>query len=165
VRDHAIAEEVVQEAWISAFRALPKFERRASFKTWLLRIVSNEAKDRLRGKPRELSLDDMTGEGLAIIGDRFNDRGHWNLPPRLWDHDTPEALLSEEHLRDCLQKHMDQLPPAQRAVLAMRELEELEFSEIAATLEVSEQNARVLLHRARLCLYGMIEHYEETGEC
>ena len=165
VRDTQIAEEVVQEAWISAFRALPGFEHRSSFKTWLLRIVSNEAKDRLRSKPREASLDDMM-QGPANLGqERFDSTGHWREPPALWEQDTPEALLSEEHLRDCLQKHMDLLPSAQRAVMTMREMEDLDFEEIAVTLAITEQNVRVMLHRARLRIYGMIERYQESGEC
>lgn len=165
VRDTQIAEEVVQEAWISAFRALPAFEFRASFKTWLLRIVANEAKDRLRGKPREISLEEMA-QGPANLGnDRFDARGHWNEAPALWDQTTPESLLSEEHLRDCLQKHMHLLPAAQHAVITMRELEGLDFSEIASNLAITEQNVRVMLHRARLRIYGMIEHYQESGEC
>jgi RNA polymerase sigma-70 factor (ECF subfamily) len=165
VRDTQIAEEVVQEAWISAFRALPAFEYRSSLKTWLLRIVSNEAKDRLRGKPREASLEEMA-QGPAHLGsDRFNARGHWDEPPALWDQNTPEALLSEEHLRDCLQKHMNLLPPAQHTVITLRELEGLDFSEIASQLAITEQNVRVMLHRARLRIYGMIEHYQESGEC
>ncbi|MGH8462119.1 MAG: sigma-70 family RNA polymerase sigma factor [Stenotrophobium sp.] len=165
VRDTQIAEEVVQEAWISAFRALPGFEYRSSFKTWLLRIVSNEAKDRLRGKPREVSLEDMAQGPASLGNDRFDNSGHWREPPALWEQDTPEALLSEEHLRDCLQKHMDLLPSAQRAVMIMRELESLDFEEIAVTLAITEQNVRVMLHRARLRIYGMIERYQESGEC
>lgn len=156
------AEDAAQDAWISAFRALPKFERRSSLKTWLLRIVANEARDRLRRQHRELRLDDWLGPGADTA---FDDSGHWATPPQLWDHATPEALLSERHLRDCLEKHIGLLPPAQRAALTLRDMEGLEFSEIASTLGASEQNVRVLLHRARLRVYGMIDHYEETGQC
>ena len=94
----SIADEVVQEAWVSALRALPKFERRSSLKTWLLRIVANEAKTRLRRENRMTSLDAMTQPDHALDG-RFDGPGHWgDEVPLEWDADSPDELLSSDEL-------------------------------------------------------------------
>ncbi|MBQ76618.1 MAG: hypothetical protein CMQ20_16555 [Gammaproteobacteria bacterium] len=88
-----IADEVVQESWFSAIRALPNFERRSSLKTWLLRIVANEAKARLRKENRLISLEAMTSENKTL-SDRYDNNGQWagNIPLQ-WDSDSPDELL------------------------------------------------------------------------
>ncbi|HNL32883.1 MAG TPA: sigma factor-like helix-turn-helix DNA-binding protein, partial [Pseudomonadales bacterium] len=91
--------------------------------------------------------------------------GHWNTPPMQWNLDTPEALLLREDLAECLQKLLDTLPASQRAVLELRDTLELSFEEICNELSISASNAKVLLHRARLKLFRLVDHYEETGEC
>jgi len=159
------AEEVVQEAWISAIRSLPAFEARSSLKTWLFTIVSNEAKGRLRKSKREMFIADLAHENSAIDEDRFVVDGHWQQAPSVWHDNSPEALLSHEEFRRCLDKTMHRLPVDQKAVLTLREYQGLELEEICNILGLSSSNVRVLIYRARLKVYAMVEHYEETGKC
>ncbi|MCH7743869.1 MAG: RNA polymerase sigma factor [Proteobacteria bacterium] len=160
-----IADEVVQEAWFSAIRALPKFERRSSLKTWLLRIVANEAKTRLRKENRLTSLEAMTAENRHL-SDRYAGNGHWgDKIPAQWDSDSPEELLSVQELKQCMDQLIESLPELQGATLNLREQQGYSLDDICNILEVSESNVRVLLHRARNRLFLCIEHFQETGEC
>ena len=161
-----IADEVVQEAWVSAMRALPKFEKRSSLKTWLLRIVANEGKTRLRKENRMTSLEAMTASSDDPMGDRFNDQGHWgqNVPDN-WELDTPDAILATTELKSCMDSLIEALPELQSATLNLREQQGYSLTEICNILEVSESNVRVLLHRARNRLFRCIEHFQQTGEC
>lgn len=163
-----IADEVVQEAWISMMRALPKFERRSKLKTWILTIVANEAKNRLRKEKRYVSLEamtvDMSTDTSAILG-RFDDTGHWSEPPTEWQADSPDALLSANQLSECLDTAILELPALQEATLNLKEKQGYSLGEICNILEVSESNVRVLLHRARNKVFTVIEHFQLTGEC
>lgn len=160
------AEDTVQEAWLQAFRALPGFERRSSLKTWLTRIVINAAYSRHRYDKTRLtvSLDQVMAEGMPLA-DRFDARGHWHDPLAHWQADTPEELLARAELAQILQKATEGLPEAQRLVWLLRDQSGLEFREIAETLATSEANVRVMLHRARLKLLAVINHYEEGLSC
>lgn len=160
------AEDVVQEAWIAAFRALPRFEGRCALNTWLCRIVLNGAKTQLRKDKRlpTVAWDEALGEDLPLA-ERFDARGHWEQPLADWQGDTPQDLLERAALAGCLQQHLEALPRMQRAALMLRDRDGLEFSEIAQGLDTSEGNVRVLLHRARLRLLAVINRFEEVGEC
>lgn len=162
----AQAEEVVQEAWIAAFRALPGFEGRATLKTWLTRIVINAARGRLRVQKRlpTISLDDDTGDNLPL-SERFDASGHWAPALAGWEADAPDDILARQQLAECLQHYLGELPPAQQSALLLRDQSGLGFAEIAASLATSEANVRVLLHRARLRLLAVINRFEEEGEC
>lgn len=161
----AQADEVVQDAWLAAVRNLDGFQGRSSLKTWLLTITANTAKSRLRKVRREVSLDDLPAPHGSIDDARFAADGHWSPAPQAWHEDSPEALLAEEELRECLEKTLASLSELQRSVLLLRERQGLELDEICNLLEVSLSNVRVLLHRARLKVFATLEHFEETGEC
>lgn len=158
------AEEAVQEAWLAALRSLDKFEGRASLKTWLFTIVGNEAKGRLRKSRREISLDTALADD-SFAADRFHADGHWAKAPTAWHDDSPEALMTQDDFQRCLEKTLAALPAAQRAALLLRDEDGLELDEICNLLGVSASNIRVLVHRARVRVYGMVEHFEETGKC
>ena len=145
----AIADEVAQEAWVAVLRALPKFERRSSLKTWIMRIVSNTAKSRLRHESRTVNLDDLSDSGPMINPNHFDERGHWSSPPSVWHADTPDSLLASKQLQECIDRTIKELPPIQRSVITLRDIQGLDMETICKILEVSESNARVLLHRAR----------------
>lgn len=155
----AFADEVVQEAWVSAIKALPRFEGRASLKTWLLQITSNGAKTRLRRESRQLSLDDGW---QAEPDEKFDKRGHRIDDVLPWNMETPDALLENDQLRQVIENTFQKLPPHQRAVLTMADIEGLEMTEICNILDISSSNARVLLHRARTALHHSIEKYQES---
>lgn len=161
----AHADEVVQDAWLAAVRNLDGFQGRSSLKTWLLTITANTSKSRLRKVRRDVSLDDLPAPHGSIDDSRFAADGHWSTAPLAWHEDSPEALLAEDELRECLEKTLLSLSELQRSVLLLRERQGLELEEICNLLEVSLSNVRVLLHRARLKVFATVEHFEETGEC
>ncbi|UXY54365.1 RNA polymerase sigma factor [Pseudomonas tohonis] len=159
------AEEVVQDAWLAVVRSLDSFQQRSSLKTWLLTIVANTARTRLKQSRREVLLDDLPAPHGTLDDTRFATDGHWLAAPSAWHEDSPEALLAEEELRQCLEKTLLSLSDLQRSVLLLRERQGLELQEICNLLEVSLSNVRVLLHRGRLKLFATLEHFEETGQC
>jgi len=160
-----IADEVVQEAWVSAMGAIDRFEGRSTLKTWLLRIVANEAKTRLRKENRTVSLEALEDDGGSFEG-RFDSAGGWKAEarPGAWD-DSPDELLSSRQLAECMERALENLPEMQSATLRLREQQGRSFEEICNILDVSESNVRVLLHRARTRVFGTIEHFQATGEC
>lgn len=159
----SIADEVVQEAWVSAIKALSKFEGRASLKSWLIRIVANEAKTRRRKENRSVSLEAI--QDTWSTDPRFAENAHWKNPSSQWHGDTPEALLSADELRDCIETNMAKLPENQLAALRLRDAGGLSMDELCNILEVSSSNVRVLLHRARDKMLKVIDHFQITGEC
>ncbi len=159
-----IADEVAQEAWVSAMRALPKFEGRSKLKTWLLTITSNEAKNQLRKENRQISLDQMM-EDTSNLSERFDETGHWDPPTAEWSGESPDALLSEQQLARCLEQAITELPELQEATLNLKEKQGFSLKEICNILDVSESNVRVLLHRARNKVFSVIDHFQTTGEC
>ena len=165
----AQAEEVVQDAWLAAIQNLAGFEGRSSLKTWLLSIVRNQAISRLRKLPNEISLDGNVGDDMfgkdRFGNERFDRSGHWAKRPIHWHDDSPEALLSQDEFRRCLEKTLENLPENQRSALLLRDQEELTLEEICNILSVTASNIRVLVHRARVRLHAMVEHFEETGKC
>lgn len=155
----AFADEVVQDAWISAIKALPKFEARSSLKTWLLHIVSNGAKSRVRRENRQISLDDGWE---SVPADKFDQTGHRYDDVFVWDEATPESLLANEQLQSVIEDAFQSLPAIQRAVLSMYEMEGIKMAEICNILDITSSNARVLLHRARTTLHHSIDKYQDN---
>ncbi|SEM39890.1 RNA polymerase sigma-70 factor, ECF subfamily [Pseudomonas sp. ok272] len=160
------ADEVVQDAWLSVVRNLAGFQGRSSLKTWLLTITANAAKSRYKHNRREVLLDDLPSPHGTVDDDRFSAGDeHWRVAPFAWHQDTPEALLTEDELRQCLEKTLLSLPELQSSVLLLRDRQGLELEEICNLLEISLSNVRVLLHRARLKVFATVEHFEESGQC
>ncbi|WPC05051.1 sigma-70 family RNA polymerase sigma factor [Pseudomonas benzenivorans] len=160
-----LAKDVAQETWIKAFAAIAQFEGRAKLRTWLARIALNEARALLRKYKREVAWDAWGADGGSPLAGRFDRDGAWSRPPAGWHHDSPEALLTEAELYQCIREHLHKLPKDQQSVVLLREVAGLEFSEIAQALKLAEGNVRVLLHRGRQRLHAMLEHYEEVGTC
>ena len=161
----AQAEEVVQDAWIAAYRNLPGFEKRSSVTTWIYTIVSNAARTRLRRDIRMVQLDAGVEADTGMPAERFNADGSWSTPPPQWDVDSPEQLLEEEQLKDCIEKTTEALPNQQRMVFTLREIEQQSPEQVCNILGISDSNLRVLLHRARMKLMQVIDRYQETGQC
>jgi RNA polymerase sigma-70 factor (ECF subfamily) len=159
----AIADEIAQEAWVAVLKALPDFERRSSLKTWIMRIVSNTAKSRLRHESRTVSIEDSLNEsGDMVNPGRFDERGHWSSPPSIWHADTPDSLLSSAELRACIDNALKELPTLQRTIVSLRDIQGMDMELICKILDVSESNARVLLHRARSRLREAIDEYQRN---
>lgn len=160
-----LADDVAQETWLRAFAAISHFEGRSKLRTWLARIAINEAHALQRKRSREVSLEGWGVDSGSPIGSRFNEQGAWDAPPSQWHHETPEELLTEAELYECIRKHLHKLPGDQQSVVMMRELGGLDYQEIAQALGLAEGNIRVLLHRGRQRMHAMLNHFEEVGTC
>jgi len=164
VRSPGIAEEVVQEAWLGVIRGLDAFEGRASLKTWILRIVVNTAKTRGVREARSVPFAGLAGAGEpAVDRDRFRGPddpypGGWKVFPANW-HRMPDEVLHQREALDLIVATINRLPPAQRAVIRMRDVEGCGPEEVCAALDVSEGNQRVLLHRARSRVRAALEEH------
>jgi RNA polymerase sigma-70 factor, ECF subfamily len=168
VPNRAIAEEVVQETWQGVLVGLPRFEGRASLKSWIYRILTNCAKSRGSRERRAVpfssfAVDEETGQAEpAVAAERFRDsdlgRGHWISVPADWQ-DFPEERLLAQETRTMVQRAIETLPPVQRAVITLRDVEQCTSDEVCSVLEISEGNQRVLLHRARSRVRQALEQY------
>lgn len=165
VRSPAVADEVVQEAWLGVLTGLSRFEQRSSLKTWILRIVMNQARTRATREGRSLPFSSLGREGEedgpTVDPDRFGANGGWIAPPADWRALPEERLLAAETL-DVVRAAVDDLPPRQREVFLLRDVEGWEAPEVAEALELSAGNERVLLHRARAKVRAALER--ELGE-
>jgi RNA polymerase sigma-70 factor (ECF subfamily) len=170
VSSRAVAEEVVQEAWLAVLTGIDRFEERSSLKTWIFRILSNKAKTRAEREGRTVpfsSLGDPDPDEPAVDPDRFVDtgvpgRGPWATPPRALDRIPEERLLARE-AKERIVAAIMALPPAQRAVITLRDVDGLSAEEACEVLGLSEGNQRVLLHRARSKVRTEFERYVEEG--
>jgi len=163
-----IAEEVAQEAWLGILRGLHQFAGRASLKTWMYRILINGAKRRALRERQSLPFSavwETTSEPFepAVGADRFRGPGDawpggWVSCPQSWGEAPEERLLSKE-VRNQIERAIDGLPPSQRSVVLLRDVQGLSAAEVCAALQVSEANQRVLLHRGRSRVRRVLEAY------
>jgi RNA polymerase sigma-70 factor (ECF subfamily) len=166
VSSRAVAEEVVQEAWLGVLKGIGRFEGRSSLKTWLFRIVANTAKTRGVREARSIpfsALGDDGGDEPAVDPDRFlgaGERfpGHWAVPPESWAGAPENRLLAEETL-GVIEQAIEKLPELQRAVITMRDVQGFSAEEVCNALDLTETNQRVLLHRARSRVRNALEEY------
>lgn len=159
VRTDAIAEEVAQDAWAAVLTGIGRFEGRSSLKTWLFSIVVNKARTRAEREARSLPFSVLAGaenDGSELsLEDRFGPGERWSAPRRAWD--DPERRAVSLELREELRAGLRELPERQRLVLTLRDVEGLSSEEACELLGISQGNERVLLHRARARLRGVLE--------
>jgi RNA polymerase sigma-70 factor (ECF subfamily) len=166
VRESSAAEEVVQDTWIAVLEGVDAFEGRASFKTWLYRILANRARTRAVREGRTIpfsALAEREGHEHAVDPGRFDADGMWRDPPAGWTEETPERLALAAETRAVMEAAVQALPPAQRAVLVLRDEDGLETEEICNLLELTVTNQRVLLHRARARVRQALEEHMRGG--
>jgi RNA polymerase sigma-70 factor (ECF subfamily) len=141
LHNEAEAEDAAQEAFIKAYRALGRFRSEARFSTWLISIVLNEARGRLRNKKPGLtdSIDDTTERSVT--------------PAQLTDwREIPSVSLERQEIRTLIRRALAELPLAYREVFVLRELEERNVQETAETLGITTASVKMRLHRARMML-------------
>jgi RNA polymerase sigma-70 factor (ECF subfamily) len=174
VSTRAVAEEVVQEAWVGVLKGLDGFEGRSSLRTWVFRILVNTAKTRGQREARSVPFSSLwaaePGAEPSVDPDRFlpeghDQAGHWAHPPAGWDSIPEDRLLSRETLGR-IAEAIDALPPNQREVIRLRDVLGWSSAEVCNALQISETNQRVLLHRARTKVRRALESYlrGEEGE-
>jgi RNA polymerase sigma-70 factor (ECF subfamily) len=157
VRNEEDARDVVQEGLIAAFRAMDSFQGQSSPETWLHRIVVNAALMKLRRRRRrpETSIEELLP--------RFLEDGHHETHVYEWP-ETPEALMGRRETRDIVRRCIDRLPEAHRAILILRDVEELSTEEAARALGITSGAAKLRLHRARQALRGLLAPFFEARE-
>jgi RNA polymerase sigma-70 factor (ECF subfamily) len=164
VRDTGVAEEVVQESWLTCLRSLDRFEGRSSLKTWILGIVMNVARARRREESRILPFaslwrrDDSDRERPTVDPSRFGKDGMWQTLPQAWDN-VPEAKVLGDETLGRVRSAIEGLPPKQREVIVLRDVAGLDADEVSGMLGISAANERVRLHRARAAVRKMLEDY------
>ena len=143
MKNETDAEDVVQEAFVRAFRKLSSFRAESKFSTWLMSITINEARTRLRNQARVwmYPLDQLADEDKGISPGLLRD---WR--------EIPSEALEREEVRNLIRRAVEQLPDIYREVFLLRDVEELTVSETAETLNISITSVKVRLHRARLML-------------
>ncbi len=166
VRSEALGEEVVQEAWQAVITGLSRFERRSSLKTWVFTILANRARTRAVREARTVPMSALgraDSDGPSLDPERFASGGGWLQKPTSWDVHSPESrLLAEEGAR-VIERTLATIPPMQRAVVVLRDIEGVSSGEVCNLLEISESNQRVLLHRGRRKLRAALSQHL-TGE-
>lgn len=161
----SVAEEVVQETWIAVLRGLERFEGRASLRTWIVRILINIARSHGAREHRQIPFsafaDPAADVEAAVDPDRFQGPegrfpGGWVSFPQRWDEQPEERYLSSEGV-EVARRAIDALPPAQREVVTLRDIEGWSSDEVAEALAISAGNQRVLLHRGRSKVRAALE--------
>lgn len=165
----AVCEEVVQETWLGVLKGLDRFEGRCSLKTWIFQIVINRAKTRGEREGRMIPFsaifDPASDPGEpAVDPSQFNEDdpewpGGWVTQPRSWGNMTPEQSLLSREFRALVEAAIDALPPNQKEVITLRDVQGWTSEEVCNILGVSETNQRVLLHRARSKVRQALDHY------
>jgi RNA polymerase sigma-70 factor (ECF subfamily) len=153
VPSSAVAEEVVQDAWIGVLRGIGRFEWRSSFRTWLFRIVVNRAISAGIRERRSVPVDDMEP---VVDASRFDAGGAWRVPPEPWT-DQAEDKVTAAKISARILTAIDDLPPRQAEVVTLRDVQGLSSEEVCVALDISQANQRVLLHRGRSRLRQVVE--------
>jgi RNA polymerase sigma-70 factor (ECF subfamily) len=153
VRNPAEAEDIAQEAFIKAYRALPQFRGDSAFYTWLYRIAINTAKNAVVSRDRspiEYNLDRSSDESYDMQG-------------RMKDSETPEGLVLTDEIRSIVNGAIDALPEDLRTAIVLRELEGLSYEEIAATMDCPVGTVRSRIFRAREAIDLRLREVFEGG--
>lgn len=149
------AEDVAQDTWIAVMRGIEKFEGRSSFKTWLLRICVNRARTTGVKEHRSIPVD-PNESGPSVSAHRFDQGGFWSDPPVPFT-DAIDSRLDDTALLSAVRHAIDALGEPQQSVVTLRDVEGLSTQEVAALLELSEANVRVILHRGRARVREIVE--------
>ncbi len=139
VRDPELALDITQEAFIKAYRALPRFRGDSAFYTWMYRIAVNTAKNHLaaqRRRPMDVELD-------------LQDPEQYDLHAKLKETDTPEGITLSNELKEIVERAIAALPEDLRTAIILRELEGMSYEEIAQTMECPVGTVRSRIFRAR----------------
>ncbi len=168
VADRAVAEEVAQETWLGVLRGIDRFEARASLKTWIFRILLNCARTRRRREARNIPFSAFWDPAAdpsepAVEPERFLPADHpewphhWDEFPASWS-GLEDRLVAQETYA-YIRQVIEDLPPHQREVITLRDIEGWTAEEVCSALGISEANQRVLLHRARSRVRRALERY------
>ena len=151
VNNEAVAEEAVQDTWMSVVKGIERFEARSSLKTWLFRILVNRVRSAHSGEERRTPRS-----APSVDPSFFDSSGHWIQPVIGWDEEDIENRVVAASVAPALRTALDRLPPRQREVVVLRDVEGLSSEEASDVLGIRAGNQRVLLHRGRAGLRQML---------
>lgn len=156
LKDEQEAQDAVQEAFLSAFRAIDRFDGKSRLSTWLHRIAINSALMRLRKRPKnqERPIDDLLP--------RYDDDGHFADIAVEWNDEPGDAAQSRE-TGALVRRSIDELPDSYRTVLLLRDIEGIDTAETARLLDVTSGVVKVRLHRARQALRTLLDSHFREG--
>jgi RNA polymerase sigma-70 factor (ECF subfamily) len=170
VSTDAVAMEVVGDTWLAVVKGIDRFEGRSSLRTWIARILMNQARTRgvreARSVPFASAAPAGDGEPGGFDPDRFvsglhRDTGRWSRPPTDWS-TLPETRVESTETLDRVRAAIETLPERQREVITLRDVEGWTSAEVCDALGLSEGNQRVLLHRARSAVRRSLDEYLEA---
>jgi RNA polymerase sigma-70 factor, ECF subfamily len=168
VSTDAVADDVVQEAWLGVVRGLDGFEGRSSLRTWIFRILVNTAKTRGQREGRSVPFSSLAGDDLdapAFDPSAFEDdgesKGAWSTLPSDW-RGMPEERAEATETMHVVGGAIAMLPPMQAEVIRLRDLLGWSSEEVRNALDISETNQRVLLHRARAKVRAALEDHFQS---
>jgi len=144
------AQDALQEAFLSAFKAIGQFTGAAKLSTWLHRIVVNAALMKLRSHRRKAE------ESIEELLPQFNEQGEWSSQVAPWEASS-DTLLQQQETRTLVRRCIDRLPETYRTVLFLRDIEDLNTEEVADALGITPNAVKIRLHRARQALRTLLE--------
>jgi RNA polymerase sigma-70 factor (ECF subfamily) len=150
VNNEAVAEEAVQDTWMSVVKGIERFEARSSLKTWLFRILVNRVRSAHSGEQRRAPR-----RAPSVDPSSFDSVGQWAQPVVAWEEDIDDRLVADS-IAPALRTALDRLPSRQREVVLLRDVEGLSSEEASEVLGLRPGNQRVLLHRGRAGMRGML---------
>ena len=159
VRDESLAEDLVQETLLAAFKNHGQFENRSSPKTWLIGILKHKIIDSIRKSSREapINTDDQANFTDTLIEESFNSNQHWQINIEQWS--NPDKSLEQQQFWATLSTCIDQLPPKMSQIFLLKELEGLNSDEICKVANVSStNNLWVTLSRIRMRLRECLDN-------
>jgi RNA polymerase sigma-70 factor, ECF subfamily len=148
------AEDLTQDVFVTCLESFDRFEGRAQIRTWLFGILYHKAQERRRSRAR----DDLNDPIDAAFEAQFDGRGNWTRPPT-----APDRAVDAHEARDAIRECLDGLPPLQRDVFQLRQVEELSAADAGNVLAQTVTHIGVLLHRARMRLRACLEGKGWTG--
>ena len=169
----ASAEEVVQDTWLAVLEGVRRFEGRSSLKTWIFTILVNHTRTRAQREGRTLPFSALVNPAEeaaepSVDPSRFLGADHpqwphhWAAPPKSWGASPEESLLTRE-CQERVQQAIDALPPGQRQIISLCDVEGWEPEEVCRLIGLTRTNQRVLLHRARSKVRRALEQYFEEA--
>jgi len=153
VRDQDEAQDVAQDAFIKAYRALPGFRGESAFYTWLYRIAINTAKNQLAANKRRAENFDLD----------LQDPDQYEIQGRLRDGDTPEGLALSEEIRETVNQAIEALPEDLRTAIVLREVEGMSYEEIAGAMDCPVGTVRSRIFRAREAIDKRLKPLLDAG--
>ena len=163
VSSDALAQEVVQETWLAVLEGLGRFRGESSLKTWLFSILVNRARSRAKAEGRSLPFSALGDEERGGVEESaFTWTGSWRREsrPSPWPEQTAEDQLLLKESLTVVAEALERLPPGQRAVVLLRDVEGVSSEEACNVLELTETNQRVLLHRGRTAVRRALDEHQ-----